>query len=165
MFSIFNIADKKPPQIKSIKKDNHGKRAFMLKLYFSCTEIQPIPNYLQPSAHSKQCYCWFLLYTLRLSKGKTKMKDQTKVIQTEYIIVTLYLCFLCSDHVPRVDESVTPAPDVRKHFQCSVLCAIPKMTWPFWSALLYQHFTSAKLLLTKHSWERSLVAFAKFPFS
>lgn len=56
-------------------------------------------------------------------------------------------------------------PDVRNYFQHSALHVNPKMTRPLWSALRYQHCTSAKLLLTNHSWERSQVTSAKFPFS
>lgn len=40
MFSIFNISDLKTPQNKSINLANHGKRTCMLKLHFSCSEIQ-----------------------------------------------------------------------------------------------------------------------------
>lgn len=57
----------------------------MLKLHFSSTEIHHLPKSnhqgsLQSFAHSKQCYCWCLLYTLSLNKGKNRLKDQTKVI-------------------------------------------------------------------------------------
>lgn len=66
---------------------------------------------------------------------------------------------------PKSGWKLMSAADGRNHFQHSVLHTIPNTSRPFRSALRYQHFTAPKLLPTMHSWGRSQVTSAKFPFS